>query len=137
MKELQIASIVSNIDEVTDFINQELDEFDCPMKIKIQLDVAIDEIFSNISNYAYNGKEGNVLIQTEYEKDTNMISIRFIDSGIPFNPLKHKEPDVTMSASQRQIGGLGIFLVIRTMDKVNYEHQDGKNMFTIWKKLSV
>ena len=135
MKEFRTTSVVTNIDEVTDFVNQELDQHECSAKSRIQIDVAIDEIFSNISNYAYHGEEGAVVVQTDFDTNTNMISICFIDDGIPFNPLTHKEPDVTLSAAQREIGGLGIFVVIRTMDKVNYENQNGKNVFTIWKKM--
>ena len=98
MKELTIEALVSNLDEVIDFVNEQLEAHDCPMKEQIQLDVAVEELFVNIASYAYN-------------------------------------PDITLSADERQIGGLGIFMVKKSMDEVVYKYEDGKNILSIKKKI--
>lgn len=135
MKELTLDAVVENIDKVTDFVNNELDAYDCLMKARMQINVAIDELFGNIAHYAYEKGTGKATVRIEVEKEPLTVSITFIDSGKPFNPLDRPEPDTTLSAQERAIGGLGIFLVKKTMDKVEYLYQNGQNMLTIKKKL--
>lgn len=135
MKELTLDAVVENIDKVTDFVNNELDAYDCLMKARMQINVAIDELFGNIAHYAYEKGTGKATVRIEVEEEPLMVSITFIDSGKPFNPLDRPEPDTTLSAQKRAIGGLGIFLVKKTMDKVEYLYQNGQNMLTIKKKL--
>ena len=123
----------SELENVTNFITEELEKADASMKAMTQISVALEEIFVNIAHYAYNGKEGEatvgILIDDEYA------TIRFIDSGMPFNPLSKANPDITLSAEERSIGGLGIFMVKKTMDSVSYEYKEDKNIFTIKKKI--
>ncbi len=135
MKELTLDAVVENIDKVTDFVNNELDAYDCLMKARMQINVAIDELFGNIAHYAYEKGTGKATVRIEVEEEPLTVSITFIDSGKPFNPLDRPEPDTTLSAQERAIGGLGIFLVKKTMDKVEYLYQNGQNMLTIKKKL--
>lgn len=135
MKELTITAQVSNLEIVTGFVDEQLETLECPMKAQIQIDIAIDEIFSNIANYAYAPGIGNVTIQVEQEETTQMVKITFIDGGIPYNPLSVEEPDTTLSADKRPIGGLGIFMVKKSMDEMLYEYKDGKNILTIKKQL--
>ncbi len=135
MKELTLDAVVENIDKVTDFVNNELDAYDCLMKARMQINVAIDELFGNIAHYAYDEGTGKATVRIEVEEEPLTVSITFIDSGKPFNPLDRPEPDTTLSAQERAIGGLGIFLVKKTMDKVEYLYQNGQNMLTIKKKL--
>ena len=135
MKEITVEAVTGSIEEVTDFINGELEALDCPMKAQIQLDIAIDELFGNIARYAYPGKTGKATVRFEAEENPLTAVITFIDSGIPFNPLKTKEPDTKLSAEQRKIGGLGIFLVKKTMDSMEYRFSEGQNILTIKKKL--
>ena len=135
VKELQVDATISNIETVTNFVNGELEKYDCPMKAQMQIDIVIDEIFSNISKFAYNPDVGPATVRVEVEKDPLTVLITFIDHGVPYDPLKTAEPDVTLSADERAIGGLGIFLVKKTMDYVNYEYKDGKNILTVKKSI--
>ncbi len=135
MKELSLKASIDNIERVTDFINAELEALDCPIKVEFQIDVAIDELFGNIARYAYGDEEGSAVVSFEVEENPLCAVISFIDSGEPFNPLMKDEPDVSAPLAQRQEGGLGIFLVKKTMDAVEYEYKDGKNILTIKKNL--
>lgn len=135
MKELTIDAAIENIEKVTDFINDELEALNCPMKAQMQIDVAIDELFGNIARYAYNPETGRATVRFEIEKDPLSVIITFIDNGKPFDPLQNADPDVTLSAEERSIGGLGIFLVKKTMDMIKYKYSDGQNILMIKKKL--
>ena len=123
-------------DKVTEFVNEVLEEKDCPLKVQMQLDVAIDEIFGNIAYYAYGKGSGNATIQIEMEDNPPKITLIFIDQGIPYNPLENKDPDITLDIEDREIGGLGIFLVKKTMDELSYEYVDGQNILTMKKELA-
>ena len=135
MMELTLAATLESITKVTAWIDEQLEALDCPIKPQMQIDVAIDELFGNIVRYAYGESTGNATVQFAFDETTRNVSISFIDSGIPFNPLEQAEPDVTLSAEERKIGGLGIFLVRKTMDHVEYRHEDGKNILTIQKQI--
>jgi len=105
------------------------------MKAQMQIDVAIDELFGNIANYAYNPETGKATVRLEVEDDPLAVIITFIDNGKPFNPLEKADPDITLSAAERAIGGLGIFLVKKAMDMIDYKFQDGHNILMIKKRL--
>lgn len=135
MKEISIAATIENIEVVTDFVNEELEALDCPMKAQMQIDVAIDELFSNIAHYAYSPEVGNATVRVEVVEDPLSVIITFIDKGVPYDPLAKADPNVTLSAEEREIGGLGIFMVKKTMDEVTYEYKDGRNILTIRKSL--
>lgn len=135
MKELTIEAAIENIEKVTDFINEELENVGCPFKAQMQIDVAIDELFGNIAHYAYSPETGEATVRLEVEDNPLSVIITFIDKGKPFNPLSNADPDVTLSAEERAIGGLGIFMVKKTMDLVDYEYKDGHNILMIKKSL--
>ena len=135
MREINIEATVENIETVTDFVNDMLMEYNCPIKAQMQIDIAIDEIFSNIARYAYNPDIGKATVRVEVVNDPISVIITFIDCGIPYDPLKHEDPDITLSASEREVGGLGIFMVKKTMDEVLYEYKDGKNILTVKKNI--
>lgn len=135
MKELTLEAVKENITAVTMFVDEQLESFECSMKAQMQLDVAVDELFANIATYAYPGGVGSATIQIEFEPSERMVSITFIDSGIPYDPLKKPDPDVTLSAEERSIGGLGIFLVKKTMDDMTYRFENNQNIVTIRKKI--
>ena len=135
MKELTIAATIENIETVTDFVNEQLEAYDCPMKAQMQIDIAIDELFGNIAHYAYNPEIGSATVRVEVIEDPLSVVITFIDNGIPYDPLKKEDPNTTLSAEDREIGGLGIFMVKKTMDDVIYEYKDGQNRLTIVKKI--
>lgn len=133
MKELTIAATIENIEVVTDFVNQQLELLECPMKAQMQIDVAIDELFSNIAHYSYNPEVGQATVRVEVVENPLAVTITFIDNGIPYDPLAKEEPDLTLSAEERQIGGLGIYLVKKSMDEITYEYKDGQNILSIKK----
>lgn len=133
MKELTVEAIVKQIETVTEFVNAELEKMDCPMKARIQLDIAIDEIVSNIAYYAYGEKTGTVTVRIEALQEENGVQLMFLDSGVPYDPLTRQDPDISAEIEEREEGGLGIFLVRKTMDDMKYEYKDGQNCLTIRK----
>ena len=133
--EITLDAKVENVQQVTAFIDEELEKIDCPLKAQTQIDVAVDELFSNIAMYAYAPSIGTATVQLEIEDDPRAVVITFIDQGKPYNPLEKDDPDVTLSAEDRQIGGLGIFLVKKTMDDMTYRYEDGKNIVSIKKMI--
>ena len=137
MKELTLAATLENIDAVTDFVNEQLELLDCPMKAQMQINIAIDEIFSNIARYAYAPGSGDATVRVETVSDPLAVMITFIDAGIPYNPLTKEDPDTKLSAEERQIGGLGIYMVKKSMDAMEYAFEDGCNKLSIKKILSV
>ena len=136
MKELTIEAKVENIDAVTNFVNEQLEALDCPMKAQTQIDIAIDELFGNIAHYAYNPEIGKATVRVEVIEDPLAVTITFIDNGVPYDPLAKSDPDTTLSAEERDIGGLGIYMVKKSMDDITYEYKDGQNILKIKKKLS-
>ena len=132
-KKLTIKADAAKLPEVLAFIDAELEAADCPMKPQMQIDVAVEEIFVNIASYAYNPGSGIAVIGIQV-KD-GVAEITFADSGIPYDPLAREDPDVSLPAEEREIGGLGVYLVKQTMDDVRYEYRDGQNLLTIVKKL--
>ena len=133
-KELVIEAVVDNLEKVQEFVDSELEKQDCPIKAQTQIDIAIEELFVNIANYAYKPETGKAVIKVNIQEDKpHSVSITLIDEGVPYNPLAKPDPDVTLSAEERQIGGLGIFMVKKSMDNMTYEYKDGKNILTIEK----
>ncbi len=133
MKEISMEARTENIDAITDFINAGLEALDCPLKAQTQIDVAVDEILANISSYAYAPGIGPVTVRFEADADPPAAVITFMDTGIPFDPLQNADPDISLPAEAREVGGLGVFLVRRIMDEVRYEHRDGMNVLQIKK----
>lgn len=134
MKELSLDAVVENIDVVTDFVNEHLEQYNCPTKAQMQIDVAIDELFSNIAHYAYNPEVGPATVRVEVLENPLSVVITFIDNGVPYDPLSTQEPDITLSAEERKIGGLGIYMVKKSMDDITYEYKDGQNILRIKKQ---
>jgi len=137
MKELEIEARTENLPQVLAFVDEQLEAADCPMKIQMQIDIAVEEIFVNIAHYAYNPEVGTAMVRVEILGDPPSVDITFIDGGVPYDPLAKADPDVTLSAEERQIGGLGIFMVKKTMDDVRYAYLDGHNILTLKKGLVI
>ena len=135
MKTLTVPARTDQLEVVQEFIQQELENQECPMKVQMQIAIAVEEIFVNIAHYAYKPVEGDATIRCEVGGDPLEVRIQFLDHGKPYNPLAKEDPDITLSAEERQIGGLGIFMVKKSMDSLDYEYQDGKNILTIKKSL--
>ena len=132
---LDIEADVNNLDTVLAFVDEQLEKYGCSPKIQMQIDVAVEEIFVNIANYAYNPEIGLAGISVETQEEPLAVTITFTDNGVPYDPLKKPDPDVTLSAEERQIGGLGIYMVKKSMDDISYEYKDGRNILTIKKNL--
>ena len=133
MARLDIKAETDSLDKVTEFIDEQLEAADCSMKAQMQIELAVEEIFVNIAHYAYTPNIGMAGITVETQGDSVLIT--FEDSGVPYDPLAKEDPDVTLSAQDRSVGGLGIFMVKKSMDDVRYAYIDGKNILTLEKKL--
>ena len=135
MREMDIAATLENLDTVMAFVDQQLEEVGCSMKAQMQIDIAVEEVYVNIAHYAYNPEVGGVTIRVQIEEEPLAVILTFIDKGKPYDPLAKEDPDVTLAAEDRQIGGLGIFMVKKSMDNVSYEYSEGRNILTLKKKL--
>lgn len=135
MKELTIDATVQNIEKVTAFVDEQLAQLNCPLKAQMQIDIAIDELFGNIAHYAYNPEVGPATVRVEIVEDPLSVVVSFIDKGIPYDPLSREDPDVELSLEEREIGGLGIYMVKKSMDEISYEYKDGQNILRIKKKI--
>ena len=131
MKEIVLDAKVDNLSQLLSIIDEELENAGCSMKGQMQIDVAVEEIFVNVASYAYEDGNGSCTIQVDTDPVNSYVTITFIDEGIPYNPLAKEDPDVTLSADEREIGGLGIFIVKKSMDKTAYERKDNKNIFNM------
>ena len=130
MCELVIEAKTEKLEDVLAFLEEHLEEWGCPMKTLTQINIAAEELFVNIAHYS-----GSPTATITLERKGPSAEITFTDSGTPYNPLEHEDPDVTLSAEERDIGGLGIYIVKKSMDSVNYEHKDGRNILTIRKTI--
>ena len=136
MSDLKITATLENMEKVQEFVHNKLDKYNVSEKIKSQIDIAVEEIFVNIAHYAYNPNVGEAVIVCNIEEgDSAVVEISFEDWGKPFNPLEKEDADITLSAEEREIGGLGIFMVKQMMEKVDYKYEDNKNIFTIRKSI--
>ena len=131
--ELETDAKNENLSEVLDFVEQHLNRVGCAPKVKMQITVAVEEIFVNIANYAYAPKTGKVTVRVEVTEEPLTVTITFMDDGKPFDPTAKADPNITLSADERDIGGLGIFMTKKIMDDVCYEYVDGKNILTLKK----
>ncbi len=136
MKELTVEATPENVDKVIEFVDEMLEEYGCGMKEQMAIDVAVDELFANIAHYAYNPETGYATVKVNVVEDPLSVEITFVDNGKPYDPLAKADPDTTQSIEDREIGGMGILIVKKSMDAVDYEYKDGKNILTIKKTFS-
>ena len=123
------------LSDVLGFVDEELEKYECPMKIQTAICVAIEEVFVNVAHYAYGEGEGDMSLGIDFDENTRNITFRMTDKGVQFDPLKKPDPDITLSAEEREIGGLGIFITKKTMDTVTYSYENGENVLTMIKKI--
>ncbi len=135
MNEITVTATIENINVVTEFVDRQLEELDCPIKTQTQIDIAIDELFSNIVHYAYSPNVGDATVRVDVGENPSSVIITFIDAGKPYNPLQKADPDITLGINDREIGGLGIFLVKKSMDVMTYEYTNGQNILRIKKNI--
>ncbi|MBR3545737.1 MAG: ATP-binding protein [Oscillospiraceae bacterium] len=133
--ELETPAETGKLPVVLAFIEQHLEEIGCPPKVQLQIAVAAEEIFVNIASYAYAPVSGNATVRVVVSEDPVAVTITFMDGGKPFDPTKRDDPDVTLAAEERGIGGLGIYMTKRFMDDVKYEYKGGKNILTLVKRV--
>ena len=133
--ELTVDATLDNLRLVNAFLEEHLEEADCPLKAQMQIAVAAEEIYVNIAHYAYAPETGTATLRLELQEEPPAVTLTFLDSGIPFNPLDRTDPDVSLPAEEREIGGLGIFMTRKSMDDLRYEFRDGQNVLTLIKRL--
>jgi anti-sigma regulatory factor (Ser/Thr protein kinase) len=126
---------IEALSDVLGFVDQTLEGYECPMKIQMAICVAIEEVFVNVAHYAYGDGEGDMTLGIGFDAESREITFRMTDKGTPFDPLKKPDPDITLSAEEREIGGLGIFITKKTMDTVTYAYENGENILTMMKKI--
>ena len=136
MAEITLQAKVENIRQVVAFVEEKLEAMGCAMKAQMQLSIAVDELFTNIACYAYAPGSGMATVRVEAISGGQQARITFIDQGVPYNPLEKSDPDTTLPAEKRQIGGLGIYMVKKSMDVMTYEYRNGYNILTIKKRVS-
>ncbi len=124
-----------NVPAVLGFLEEELEKAGCSMKLIIAVSVAIEEIFVNIAHYAYPNGGGTARFGIDIDDDSDSATFVISDRGIAFDPLQRDDPDITLGAEQREVGGLGIYIVKQTMDSVTYARENGENILTMTKKL--
>ena len=136
MAEKIFPASLDQLEQVQSFIAEQLEGHACSGKAKFQLDVAVEEIFVNIARYAFSPeRRGEATVRCSVGGSPLQVTIQFLDDGVPFNPLAKKDADITLSAEERGIGGLGILMVKRSMDAVDYTYENGKNILTIQKHI--
>ena len=123
------------LSDVLGFVDEMLQKYECPMKVQMAVCVAIEEVFVNVAHYAYGGGDGDMTLGIGFDDDSRTITFRMSDKGVPFDPLKKPDPDITLSAEEREIGGLGIFIAKKTMDTITYSYENGENVLTMTKKI--
>ncbi len=133
MKSLLVPADAGYLEQVTEFVDAQLEAYDCPALTQLHIELAIEEIFLNIANYAYRPKNGEAEIRCEVLREPLRVVIQFLDGGSPFDPLAQQDADTSPEALEAREGGLGILLVKRTMDDVSYAYENGKNILTILK----
>lgn len=133
MKKITVDAVVENLQTVVDFVAEQLEVRECPMKVSMQIELVVEEIFVNIASYAYHPEIGAATFCMEFEENPSAVLMTFIDGGKPYNPLEKTDPDTTLDVDERDIGGLGIFLVKKNVDEITYEYADGKNILRMKK----
>ena len=133
MKTITVEAVIANLNKVLDFIDEELENSGCGMKTQMQVNIAVEELFVNVCHYAYAPDTGDISISINIHRDPDMAEIILTDSGIPYNPVSKDDPDVGLSAEEREVGGLGIFMVKKSMDILRYRYEEGQNIVTIIK----
>ena len=126
---------IDALPDVIGFVERTLEFYACPMKIQIAICVAMEEMFVNVARYAYGNGDGNVTLSVCFEEESRAVTFRLTDKGTPFDFLKKSDPDITLSAQEREFGGLGIFIAKKMMDKINYAYENGENILTMSKKI--
>lgn len=136
MKELNLQANDENLYTVLDALRETLKESGCSEDLTTILLIAAEEIYVNIAHYAYGGEPGAAVVEMDLRPDPIKLHMVFKDRGIPYNPLEKEDPDITLIEEEREIGGLGIFMVKEIMDRMEYRYENGQNILTLEKYLT-
>ncbi len=138
-KIITVEASMEYLDMVTSGVEAFLEAYSCPMKIVMKILLCVEELYANVVNYAYADKGGSCTIELNGDSNEacSEVSIVIRDGGIPFDPLAKEDPDITLSADEREIGGLGIYMVKNIMDTVSYEYKQQENIVTMTKKWQI
>lgn len=135
MKRLVTEARKEKLSDVLAFVDEELDSAGCSQSARRQINMAVEEIFLNVSSYAYGEEGGRLEVELSIDKEESLLELTFLDSGVAFDPLNREETDIHLPGRERSPGGLGILMVKKTMDDMKYEYRDAKNVLTIKKHL--
>ncbi len=139
MEVLRVDATDDSLDEINEFLGEKAEEAGGDPKALFEIELAVEEICVNVFSYAYIGEPtddplwGKLEVRCEVVKDLPGLKIMFVDAGKEFDPLKAEEADTTGKMFMEKVGGFGIHMVKQTMNKVEYEYKDGKNILTIQK----
>ncbi len=136
MDELTIEATLENLPQAEEFVDTQLERLAVPKHIQMQIDIAVDELMTNIVSYAYRPETGPATVRVEVQEDPVAVVVTFIDHGVPYDPLAQQDPDTSLSLDERDPGGLGILLVKKSMDDISYSYSNGQNILSIKKNLS-
>ena len=134
-QEITVKAEISNLPQVTEFVNEKLSTVPVERKLVLKIGMVIDEIFNNISSYGYTKEPGDITVRVNITPEKDCVTLTFIDSGIPYDPLARDDPNIIRIKEKRKPGGLGIFMVKKTMDEMEYEYKNGHNILTVSKKI--
>ena len=134
---MRIPATKESMNQILSMVSGDMEKTHCQTKQIYKMEIAIEELFVNIVNYAYPDADGDieVLYDLSDQGDTVQLDLTLMDTGIPYNPLEEKEPDITLGAEERKAGGLGIFLAKKFMDSISYEYKEGYNCLSVSKKV--
>jgi anti-sigma regulatory factor (Ser/Thr protein kinase) len=135
MATVTVPAQTEQLGQLTELLHQQLEGTSCPSKTVLALELVLEEAFVNIATHAYTREGGMVSFSCQVDKQLGLVTLCFKDQGVPFDPLTRQEPDITLSAAERPIGGLGIYLIKKTMDKCNYVYDRGCNILTLTKRI--
>lgn len=139
MKEITVNADVKKLDEVLGFVNEIVEQHDCSPAAQFQLEVALEEIYVNIAHHAYPNEVGQTTIRCKVKTEESkppLVIIDILDQGIPYNPIEHDDPDIDLELDDRDIGGLGIYMIKNSMDNLSYRYEENHNIFTVEKYLN-
>lgn len=136
IKSLRLQNKLEELETISVFLEELAEIWDIPLALTMSLNLVLEEAFTNVVNYAYEDNEAH-LIQIDFEMKERILTIKIIDDGKAYDPTQNADPDVTLSAEERSIGGLGIFLIRKMMDLVAYERSGNKNILMMKKNLIV
>ena len=133
MEQITVPALIGYLNEIFVFVESAARIAGMDDKQQNSLKIAVEEIFVNIASYAYSSGEGDVTVRFSYDQEK--LVFEFEDSGLPYDPLAKSDPDISLSVDEREIGGLGVFMVKKLMDNLEYRYEEGKNILTIEKYL--